>query len=255
MSLVGKRILITRPEAQSSAFIQMLNNAHAVPIVFPTIAIEPISDNTALESALSKLDAYDWAVFTSVNGVRLVLERMQSLGLKPAKLNSCRVAAIGPATAAELQSRGIRVDLQPERYIAESIFESLVENGSIAGKRFLLLRADIARATLREQLSAKGGLVDEIAVYNTVKGNPDPESYAELRAGVDIVTFTSSSTVRYFFELLGSEALPLVRDALVACIGPITAQTAQEFGLKVDLVAEEYTIPGLLKALSERMSA
>ena len=166
-------------------------------------------------------------------------------------LGTRQIAVIGPATAATLAHYGLQVALQPDEYIAESIFESLVQKGAVSGKHFLLLRADIARITLRQQLESAGAVVDEIPVYRTIRGEPDPTAYAQLRSGVDIITFTSSSTVRFFFELLGAEADKIAADVLIACIGPITAQTARSFGLNVGIVADEYTVSGLMAALAE----
>src|SRR5262249_29159973 len=163
--------------------------------------IVPLADNTHLDDALKNLDRYDWIIFTSANGVRVACERLQSLGESISGLSARQIAVIGPATAATLSGYGLNTALQPDEYIAESIYDSLSERESIAGKKFLLLRADIARPTLREQLVKAGAIVDEIPVYRTVRGNPDPAAYAQLRSGVDIITFTSSSTVRYFFEL------------------------------------------------------
>ena len=258
LPLAGKRIVITRPQAQAAEFIDLLRGAGAVPIRFPTIGVVPVEANEALDRALRDIDKgpgrYNWVVFTSANGVRFVLDRMQQLGFPPSLLNQCRVAVIGPATAAALESNGIQVARQPEEYVAEAVFESLAAAEPLAGQRFLLLRADKARAVLHEQLAAHGALVDEIPVYHTVRGAPEPAAYGELRAGVDVITFTSSSTVHYFFDLLGAEALRVTQKALVACIGPVTAQTAREYGLHVDLVADEYTIPGLVTALTEKIS-
>jgi uroporphyrinogen-III synthase len=249
-SLRGKRVVITRPASQAQSFIDGLSAAESVPILFPTIQIAPIQDNPLLDSALRTLSRYDWIVFTSVNGVHSVLDRMTELGMRVAALNSASVAGIGPATVAALRNRGVQVDLQPAEYVAEAIFTALNEREVIDGSHFLLLRADIARVTLREQLSEAGGIVEEIPVYQTVRGEPDPGAFAELRRGVDVITFTSSSTVRYFFELL-PDARDIASRARIVCIGPITAQTARDFGLTVALVAESYTVDGLLTALLE----
>ncbi|MCC7448521.1 MAG: uroporphyrinogen-III synthase [Anaerolineae bacterium] len=252
--LAGKRIAITRPEAQAADFVAALRQAGAIPIIFPTIQIAPIPDNEPLDSALRNLNHYAWVVFTSVNGVKVALDRLHELGLALTDLNQCRVAVIGPATAAALTEHGVRVDVQPAEYIAEAIVVALAGHHSLADQRFLLLRADIARPALRDELIASGAIVDEIPVYQTVQGNPEQSAYAELRTGVDVLTFTSSSTVRHFFDLLGAEAPIIGQSALIACIGPITAKTAQEMGLRVDLVAEEYTIPGLMAALTEKLN-
>jgi uroporphyrinogen-III synthase len=223
----------------------------AIPIIFPTIQIAPLMDNTQLDAALGRLKDYDWVVFTSANGVRVVCDRLQTLGQPLSVLGTRQIAVIGPVTAATLASYGLNAALQPTEYIAESIFEAISQRASIPGKRFLLLRADIARATLCQQLIAAGASADEIPVYRTVRAEPDPTAYAQLRSGVDIITFTSSSTVRFFFELLGAEADRIAANAVIACIGPITAQTARSLGLNVSIVAEEYTITGLMAALAE----
>lgn len=249
--LAGKHIVITRPEAQAQEFVDLLRQAGALPVMFPTIQIAPLADSSQLDAVLGKVDNYDWVVFTSANGVRFVCDRLQTLGQSLSVLSACQIAVIGPATAATLSHYGLQAALQPDEYIAESIFESLAQQGSLTGKRFLLLRADIARTTLRQQLIAAGAIVDEIPVYRTIRGEPDPTAYTQLRAGVDIITFTSSSTVRFFFELLGAEADTIAANVLIACIGPITAQTARSFGLNVGIVAEEYTVTGLMAALAE----
>src|SRR5579859_2980378 len=183
--LTGKRIVITRAERQSADFANMIREAGAIPILFPTIQIEPIANNVELDSALQHLAEYDWIVFTSANGVLLVLQRMEQLGIPIATLNKYYIAVIGPGTAIHLRERKIRVDLLPDKYVAENLFDVLLTKNMVAGKRFLLLRADIARPTLREQLIEYGATVAEVPVYQTTKGSPTPEAYADLRAGVD----------------------------------------------------------------------
>ena len=247
-TLSGKRIVITRPATQAQSLIDNLLSFEAVPILFPTIQIAPIQHNPALDLALNHLSHYDWVVFTSANGVRVVVDRLASLGMEATVLNAASIAAIGPATATALQDQAVRVDLQPVEYVAEAIFDELQRRGTVTNNRFLLLRADIARATLREQLIAAGAAVEELPVYYTVCGLPDPAAFVELRHGVDMITFTSSSTVRCFFELL-PDALEIAAQARIACIGPITAQTARDYGLNVALVAESYTVEGLMTAL------
>jgi uroporphyrinogen-III synthase len=248
--LAGKRIVATRAEEQSYELVTLLESVGAVPILFPTIRIVPLDDYRELDDRLQHLSDYDWVIFTSVNGVRHVIERMRTLGLPLATCDKCHVAAIGPATEALLRQYGIRISLRPDEYVAEAIVAELLKRGPVKGKRFLLLRVDIARAVLREQLVEEGAQVDEIPVYQTALGQPDPAAYEALRTGVDVITFTSSSTVRHFFDLLGGEALPIASRALIACIGPITAQTAREKGLQVGVIAREYTIPGLVAALT-----
>jgi uroporphyrinogen-III synthase len=249
--LAGKRIVTTRAEGQTRELIATLESVGAVPIVFPTIEIVPLSDAEydPLDTALKNLHMYHWIIFTSVNGVRNVIDRMRSLGLPLELLKACQIAAIGPATEGLLREHGLDPALRPPEYVAEAILAELRARAPLTGQRFLLLRVDVARAVLREQLRAAGAEVDEIHVYRTTLGRPSPEAFAELRAGVDVITFTSSSTVRNFFALLGDDAQTLAAHALIACIGPITAGTAREMGLRVDLQASEYTVGGLLSVL------
>jgi len=240
-ALAGKRILVTRPRSQAANLIELLQAEGAEAILFPTIEISPFEDNARLENALADLAAgvYRWAIFTSVNGVR-ACEAVLRKGLYPAT----RLAAIGPATAQALRELGLHVDFVPGEYVAERILEGL---GEVAGQYILLPRAEIARPALAEELLARGARVDEIPVYRTIQPAPDPAGLAALRRGVDVITFTSSSTVRNFVDMAGVD----IGAARVACIGPITAATARELGLPVHLVAKEYTIPGLVQALKE----
>jgi len=246
-ALAGKRVLVTRPRAQAADFIEKLASLEAVPVVFPTIEISAADDTTLLDQAIERLATYDWVIFTSVNGVSTFWERLSSLGKDSGAFSGVRVAAIGPATGRALSERGIQPDYIPEEYVAEAILAGL---GSVRGQRILLPRADIARKALREMLETQGALAEEIGLYRTLPARPDPQALAELKMGVDIATFTSSSTVRNFFELLGDEAYTVLRGALIACIGPITAGTAREKGLAVDLIAEKYTADGLVEALA-----
>jgi uroporphyrinogen-III synthase len=247
-TLQGKRILVTRPRAQAEELVQQLLALGAVPIVIPTIAIVPPADvYTALDAALRQLSRFDWVVFTSVNGVWHVWQRLAALGLAWPALASVHVAAIGPATAAALRVQQVHVALMPARYVAEALLEAIPHP---AGQRFLLPRAAGSRDLLRTGLEATGAEVVEVHAYQTVAATLSPEALAALDTGVDILTFTSSSTVRHFYTQLGSEqARRLATRAHVVAIGPITAATAQELGLRVDAVANEYTIAGLLDAL------
>jgi uroporphyrinogen-III synthase len=169
----------------------------------------------------------------------------------PSLPKGLKVAAIGPKTAAAIQSAGVQPDFVPDEYIAEAILPGL---GDIRGSQVLLLRADLARATLPQAIQKAGGLAHEIAVYNTLPVQPNPQALEVLRQGVDVVTFTSSSTVRNFVHLtrqadIDPQSLP--GSPLIACIGPITAQAAGEQGLPVGLIAEKYTTDGLIQALLE----
>ena len=254
-ALTGKRILVTRPKNQAADLFDPLTAEGAEPIPFATIEISPLKDFSRLDKALADLAAgvYAWVIFTSVNGVSACFDRLAvagsvaGSGLRPDPTTT-RVAAIGPSTASALQSLGARVDFVPQEYVAERILDGL---GDVKGQRILLPRAELARAALAEALQESGALVDEIPVYHTVQPPPDPAGLDALRLGVDVITFTSSSTVRNFVALAGAET----GAALIACIGPITAQTALELGLPVHIVAKEYTIPGLVQALKEHYDA
>jgi uroporphyrinogen-III synthase len=223
------RIVITRAESDARRLAERLKELGAEPIVLPTITIE-FADPAPLDAALEKIRSYHWIIFTSRNGVEAVFRRTS-------RIAGPRVAAVGSATAEELRRHGVEPDLVPEEYVAEAILESL---GEVKGQRFLLPRADIARPMLPDALRSRGAWVDDLAVYHTrsvLTGRPE-------LAGVDAVTFTSSSTVRGFIE-----GGPVPRGAKVVCIGPVTAKTAREYGLEVSEVADDSTEDGLVAAL------
>ncbi len=243
-----KSVLITRPRRQAKAFAAMLAEAGFRPICFPVIEIRPVEDTASLDGALRDLASYDWLVFTSVNGVEALWDRKEALG-NGGLPSDLRVAAIGPLTAKALDERGVRADFVPDAYVAESIPPGM---GDLQGCRVLLPRADIARKALAAGIEAAGGHAREIAVYQTLPVKPDPEGLMALQRGVDIITFTSSSTVRNFVALvkgIGLDPLRLPGLPLIACIGPITASAAGDERLEVGLIAEEFTTSGLAKAL------
>jgi uroporphyrinogen-III synthase len=246
--LTGKRILVTRPRRQADDLYDLLEAEGAEAILFPTIEIAPLDDPAPLDRALNNLAAgdYNWVIFTSVNGVNACQTRLQESGHGTDIFSAAHIAAIGPATARTLQTLGVRVDFVPQEYVAERILGGL---GNVAGQRILLPRAEIARPALAEALAAAGALVDEIPVYHTLQPPPDPAGLAALQQGLDVITFTSSSTVRNFVALTGTDKIG--QKTIVACIGPITAGTARELGLPVHIVARDYTIPGLVQALKE----
>lgn len=257
--LQGRAIVVTRPAGQADGLVAQLRAHGAEPIICPAIAIAPPSDYAALDAALARLPSYDWLIFTSANGVRALLDRLAALGHDSAALASLRIGAIGPATAAALAARGLRADFVPSAYVAESILDEIED---VAGKRILLPRADIARDALAAGLRARGATVDALAAYRTVPGDGAPALAERLRAGrIDAVTFTSSSTVRYLLDGLDAagvappEARALLNAAAIICIGPITAATAAESGLRVDAVAREYTAEGLVAMLVEWFAA
>ena len=288
--LFGKRVLITRTRRQASTLARLLADEGAAPIELPAVEIEPAADEAATEAALDGLRAgvYGWVVFTSANAVELFFGLMRERGLDARAFAGAKAAAIGPATADALAQRGIVADAVPEEYIAEGVVEALRPHLR-PGERVLLPRAEGARPELVEGLRSLGAEVDEVTLYRSAVPKEAPaEALSLLRGGgIDIVTFTSSSTVRNLAALLGDDFRVILsgggprarkvvasrrsleggeggvatgergrtaaRAPLVACIGPITADTARELGLRVDVVASEHTVPGLVAALRERI--
>jgi uroporphyrinogen III methyltransferase/synthase len=252
--LFGKRILVTRARAQASELSSLLRSLGAEPIEFPVIRILPVDEPAPLDQALER--RHDWVIFTSVNGVQAVWNRLQAQGRDARALggpHECgpRLCAIGPATAEALAAHGLRADLVPAEYVAEAI---LAEIGDVAGQRILLPRADMARPALADGLRRKGATVDEVTAYRTVTigaGSPQAQEIRALLAEgqMDAITLTSSSTARGLIESHVLEGAPRV--PIIACIGPITAQTARELNLPVHIVAGVYTLEGLVSALGD----
>ncbi|MBI4574147.1 MAG: uroporphyrinogen-III C-methyltransferase [candidate division NC10 bacterium] len=254
LPLSGRRILITRAREQASGFAAVLEAAGAEVVEFPTIGIAPPESWAPLDAAVARLREYQWVIFTSRNGVRFFWERLQAAGRDIRDLAGITVCAIGPATAAALLSVGIRADLVPTEFKAEALIEAIQAvfgAGAIAGSRVLLARAAEAREVIPEELGRRGAQVDVVAAYRTIRSASDADAVrAMLREGkIHAVTFTSSSTVKHFLDLVGGEAEVLLRGVVVASIGPITAQTAAQHGIVSHIVPENYTIPALAEAL------
>jgi uroporphyrinogen III methyltransferase/synthase len=244
--LSAKRILVTRPRAQAGAFIDQLTALGAIPVIFPTIILAPPEDHTTLDRAIHNLSAYQWLIFTSANGVAAFFQRLEALGKSNAEFSRTKIAAIGPATARALQEFGLHADFVPDEHVAEAVAAGI---GDVSGQNILLPRADIARKALAEELSRRGAHPQDIAVYRTLPYHPGPDEILALEQGIDVATFTSSSTLQCFLDLLGKRGLEILTGAVLACIGPITAETARAHGLRVDVVAGEYTTGGLIRAL------
>jgi len=234
--------VVTRAREQASELRVRLEALGAEVLELPAIRVEPI------DFELPAMGRYAWLVFTSANGVRAFFERgLAAAGLDARALGGMRLAAIGPGTAAALEARGLRPDLVPERFVAESLLEAFPDPGA-PGERVLLARAEQARDVLPEGLGARGHLVDVLAVYRTVPTEPDPTLVAQVRAGqVDALTFTSSSTVTNFVDAIGEITGP---QPLVVSIGPVTSATARDRGLRVDAEADPHTIEGLVEAVA-----
>jgi len=245
--LFGKRILVTRAREQAGKLSRMLADLGAEPIELPLIRIAPLEDYAPLDEALAR--HYDWIIFTSANGVNAVWQRVQAMNRDARIFAGARLGAIGPATADALATCGLRADFVPREYVAEAMVAGI---GEVAGKRILLPRADIARENLAHDLHARGAIVDEVTAYRTLTITPNDPSVENIRAllatdEIDAITFTSSSTVRGFVNAVQSKIENL--KSKIFCIGPITAQTARDLGLRVDVIAREYTMDGLTAAL------
>ncbi len=248
--LFGRRILVTRAREQASALADRLEAAGAEVVEFPSIQIEPPETWASLDAAIARLREYQWAIFTSANGVHFFWDRLQHAGRDVRDLFGIAVCAIGPATAAALQERGIRADLVPGEFTAEGLLDA-IGHERVRGERILLARAAEAREVLPEELRRRGAVVDVVAAYRTVRNTANADELrGMLRDGkIQAVTFTSSSTVRYFLELVGDDATELLRGVVVASIGPITAETAARQGIPSHVVPDSYTIPALVDAL------
>jgi len=250
--LTGKTILITRARGQSSEFSARLRERGAEVVEFPTIEIVPPLHWEEMDRAIERLDAYEWIIFTSVNGVSFFLQRLNEKRNEPGFPTSLKVCAIGPATAKELKKNGIGVDYTPKEYVAEAILEGF-EKMNVRGKRILLARVKKARDILPKGLKAMGAKVDVVEAYRTLKPRGGSKKLKEILAQgkVDVITFSSSSTVNHFIELLGKgDVEEKLKGVTIASIGPVTSRTAREQGLRVHIQPEAYTIPALTEAIT-----
>ena len=243
--LFGKRVLLTRPVQQADETAMLLWEAGAEPIVAPVIEIVPPADLAAARDAVARIREYAWVAFTSRNGVDAFFDRLGELGRDARAFGDTRIAAIGPKTAAALTARGVRADLLPDTYVNEAIADALVTQ-TVPGDRLLVYRAQDAREVLPEVLRAAGRAVDVVAAYRT--RTIDDPGLAAKAARADIVTFTSASAIAGFCANV-PDAAETLRTKTVACIGPVTARAARDAGIRVDVVAETFTVDGLLDAL------
>lgn len=249
--LAGKKILITRARDQSSEFATRLRNLGAEVIEYPTIKILPPRSWKRFDRAIDGLKSYDWIIFTSANGVNFFWQRLTNKGKNNRFLSSIKICAIGPATAEKLKEKGIRVAYTPKEFVAEGILKGF-KKMMIKGKRILLARAKKARDILPKGLRKKGAEVDVVEAYRTVKPRGGTKRLKQLLTDdkIDVITFTSSSTFNHFAELLKAEELKkLLKGIAIACIGPITAQTAKKWGMRVQIQPKQYTIPALTRAI------
>ena len=249
--LLGKRIVVTRAREQASDMVRRLSDLGAECLEYPTIKVVPPEDTTPLKDAVERLPEYDWIVFTSVNGVKFFFDLLFDINKDVRALAHLRTAAIGPATSEELFKFGLKSDIVPQNYRAESVVEAFSKE-PLKGKKILLPRAGEARPVLPVELNKMGAEVDEVTAYLTEKVSDNTGmliNQLEEKA-VDLISFTSSSTVKNFKALLPPDQFDTLMDGItIASIGPITSNTAKELGFDVHITAESYTIPDLCKAI------
>ena len=249
--LASVRVLVTRPAGKASRLSELLRREGAVPVEVPTIEIAPLEDFRELDSRLLRIASYDWIVFGSVNAVEAVLACLTPLGVDVRGLLKVRVAAVGPSTARALEDAGVTPYMVPASYRSESLVAGF-KGKEVTGRRFLVLSADIGGRILQGGLSSLGAKVDTVAAYRNVLPTGAGRQIREaLEGGLDIVTFASSSAARNLVSLLDEESRRILDGSLIACIGPVTASTAEEAGLEVGVVAREHTLEGLVDALRQ----
>lgn len=254
--LAGVRVLVGRARQQASALSAQLQALGAVVIEIPFIEIRPPRSYQPLDTALKQISEYDWLILTSVNGVDALAARMKQLKIEPGKLADIKVVTIGPSTRSATENMGLQVSIVPQKYVAESVVESL--RGKVEGQRVLLIRAAVARDVIPRELRKMSATIDVVEAYQTVVPDSSMKKLQAVMADItrrpQVVTFTSSSTVRNFVALLGGRERPLHLTKLLdgvrlTSIGPITSATLRELGLPVHIEAEEYTIAGLTRAI------
>ena len=246
--LFGKRVLVTRSRTQSADLVELLERVGAEPVEVPTIEIQPVVNASDNDSVLARITEYDWVVFTSTNTVEQFFGRLDALGLDARQLHGSRVGAIGTATATALRERGITADLVSRESVSQSLIDDLGDRG-VTGQNILLPGAKVRPERLRRGLEGLGAVVREVTLYRTVMPSGAGDRLCEaLKVGVDVVTFTSSSTVTNLMSLMDGDSTRL-GGAKVACIGPVTAETAKRAGLNVDIVADDSTAGGLVNAI------
>jgi uroporphyrinogen III methyltransferase/synthase len=247
LPLFGQKIVVTRAADQAAELSDRLRALGADPVELPVISLEPPANPAPLDRAIESLDSYDWLIFTSVNGVRFFLNRLDQSRHDLRSLKA-RICAIGPATRKAIEDLHLKVDLMPEEYIAESLIKAFASE-NLAGRRILLPRAAVARDVIPAELAKRGAQVDVVEAYqNVVPPNAQIRAREVFSAEKkpDWITFTSSSTVKNLLAITGREALNGVR---IASIGPVTSSTLCAHGLEIDAEAKEFTLDGLVEAI------
>jgi uroporphyrinogen III methyltransferase/synthase len=252
--LFGKRVVVTRSRDQVSIFAEQLIDRGATTIEFPTIDVVPPSSWDELDSAIQAVESYAWVIFTSANAVKYFMERLRSLGKDLRMLKGVNICVVGPKTAEALEQYGLRADLVPTEFKAEGVLDALGGSAQVKDKKFLIPRAKVARELIPDKLREMGADVTVATAYENVKPAADVERVRKLFSEhkISTVTFTSSSTVHNFVEILGpKEYIALMAGVHVACIGPVTAKTAEEYGMHVDIMPKDYTIPAFVESIVE----
>lgn len=252
--LEGKRILVTRAAGQAETFSREIKERGGEPIEVPVIAFRPPEDYTEIKKVLGRLGEYRWVIFTSANGVRFFFEALGKAGCKFPE--GSRVAAVGKKTWRILREFDVKVDVIPNEFIAEDLLKQLAAEVQ-HGDMILMPRGNLARSKLPDGLVELGAVVEDLTIYRTVMNWTYREKLLALLVSgqVDIVTFTSSSTVDNFFKLLeGANEKEFLHHVKFACIGPVTAKTARKYSIKPDIMPGEYSISGLLDAMERYYS-
>ena len=253
--LFGVRIVVTRPRAQAADLVTRLEQLGADPIEVPTIQVVAPEDPAPLDRVCARVDEYDWVVFTSANAVAYFMRQLLAGPGDVRGLRDVRLCAVGPATAEALSRYGIKIDLVPEEYRAEGVAHALREGRDLTGARVLLPRADLAQDLLPVALRKAGAIVTAVTAYRTtpvdLEAADAPDIYGLLlEQGVDIITFTSGSSVKNLVDTLGEDqAADLLRRVDVACIGPVTADVATRLDIATTIMPVEYTVPAMVQAI------
>jgi uroporphyrinogen III methyltransferase/synthase len=247
--LFGRRVLVTRSRSQASVLSRMLAERGAEAVELAVIEIKELADTSEFDGAVAHLRDYQWVLFTSVNGVDAFWQRMRAMGLDARWFERIKIGAIGPATAERLQNLGLYPDFISQEFTGESMIKGMAELG-IAGCRILLPRSDIAPRELIEGLIKLGADPFEVTAYSTSEASDSPSQAKQMliNGEIDVITFTSSSTVTNLVKRMDGDVDP-INKAKVACIGPVTVSVAAKAGLRVDIMAQEHTIPGLVSAI------
>jgi uroporphyrinogen III methyltransferase/synthase len=245
LPLFGKRIVVTRDPRQAAELAAPLEELGAEAVLLPAIEIRPPADTEPLDRAIARLKTYDWLIFTSVNGVKYFLERLDA-SQRDLRALTAKICVIGPATRAAVEALHLKVDLMPDEYVAESLLSAFTEE-HLAGRRILIPRAAVARDLIPSELTRRGAHVDVAEAYRTLAPADLAERAVEVLARKpDWIAFTSSSTVKHLEKAAEPGALQGVK---IASIGPITSQTVRECGLDVDTEANPHTVEGLIAAI------